>query len=203
MYELFILAFLMRGPMHGYKMASIINDMIGPLAKVSNGRLYPLLSKLEHDGLIAPADDAPAGKPSDRRQRPFTLTSAGRKRFHQVMMDTTSNPGDYPKLFWLKVQFLEFLQPSERLYLLDHYLNYCQTHIFHVQSEMADLAEEARAKQFMTAEQLQTTLYTMEHLLSQWRLEFEHARDWREREVARLEGLPASEYQEGTRGNTP
>jgi DNA-binding PadR family transcriptional regulator len=191
MYELIILAFLRRGPMHGYLIAKIINDMIGPLAKVSNGRLYPLLNKLEHDGLIEAADDIPAGAPGDRRQRPFKLTDAGRKRFHQVMMDTGTNPGEYSRLFWLKVLFLEYLQPAERLYLLDHYLNYCQTHIFHIRNEMEDLAEHVSAQQFMSAEQLQTTLFTMEHLLSQWQLELEHAHGWRAREVERLEGVPA------------
>ena len=43
MYELMILTFLMRGPMHGYLIANII-DISGPFAEVSNGRLYPLLA---------------------------------------------------------------------------------------------------------------------------------------------------------------
>ena len=55
MYELIILSLLMRWNAHGYLIASIINDMIGPYAKVSNGRLYPLLAKLEEQGLIEKA----------------------------------------------------------------------------------------------------------------------------------------------------
>ncbi len=37
LYELIILAQLMRQPAHGYLIAKIINDMIGPYAHVSNG----------------------------------------------------------------------------------------------------------------------------------------------------------------------
>src|SRR5215472_4008569 len=68
MYELVILGFLMRMPYHGYLIAKIINDMIGPFARLSNGRLYPLLAKLEQEGLISPAPEeaVPAPLRSER-----------------------------------------------------------------------------------------------------------------------------------------
>ena len=47
MYELIILSLLMRFPLHGYLIAQIANDTIGPWAKISNGTLYPLLTRLE------------------------------------------------------------------------------------------------------------------------------------------------------------
>ena len=53
MYELIILSLLMREPIHGYLISKIINDIIGPIAKVSHGWLYPRLAKLEQEGLIA------------------------------------------------------------------------------------------------------------------------------------------------------
>ena len=52
MYELIILSLLMRFPMHGYLIAKIANDLIGPWAKISVGSFYPLLSKLEQQGYI-------------------------------------------------------------------------------------------------------------------------------------------------------
>jgi DNA-binding PadR family transcriptional regulator len=189
MYELMILTFLMRGPMHGYLIAKIINDISGPFAKVSNGRLYPLLAKLEADGLIVPVEDISAEARHERRQRAFQITEAGRQRFHQVMMDTTSSPSDYNHLFWIKVQFFEFLQPAEQLYLIDHYINFCQTHIFFLTGEMNDLAREAPAKGFLTPTQLEITLATMRHHQNRWRLELEEAKNWRARYVAQMEGL--------------
>ena len=194
-YELMILTFLMRGPMHGYLIAKIINDIIGPFAKVSNGRLYPLLAKLEAEGMIVAVEGASAVKVHERRQRAFQITDAGQKRFHQLMMDTTSNPGDYHNLIWVKVQFFEFLQPAEQLYLIDHYINYCQTHIFYLTGEMDDLAREAPQKGFLNPTQLDITLATMQHFQNRWRLELEQAKSWRARLVAQMEAMEPAPSQ--------
>jgi len=183
-YELIILSFLRRWPMHGYVMVKIINDMIGPFAKASIGRLYPLLTKLEGEGLIVVADDTLGGQARDRRQRTYQITEAGRARFHQLMMDTTSNPGEYSKFFWQKVMFLDLLTPNERLYLLDHYLTYCQAHIFHVRGQMDELTRDVARQQFMDPTQLDVTLRAMEHYLEHWRLELAQAQSWRERVAA-------------------
>src|SRR6185312_5732422 len=141
MYELIILSFLARWPLHGYLIAKIINDMIGPYARLSNGRLYPLLAKLEAEGLIVAADGAEPQPTIGRRQRVYTITEAGRLRFHALMLDTTSSPGDYQRIFWYKVPCLNLLDLHERLYLLDHYITYCQTHIFHLTAEIEDLRQ--------------------------------------------------------------
>jgi DNA-binding PadR family transcriptional regulator len=187
MYELVILAFLMRGPFHGYLIAKVSNDMIGPYARLSNGRLYPLLERLEQDGLIAAADGAAergGDRGGDRRQRTFKITEAGRRRFHQLMLDTTSNPGEYQQIFWYKLPVLRFLEPAERLHVLDHYLTFCQTHIFHITGEMEDLKREVERKRFMSPEDLDATLQVMRHMVRRWEGELEDARSWREREVA-------------------
>jgi DNA-binding PadR family transcriptional regulator len=188
MYEFIILQRLSHLPMHGYLIAKIINDIIGPFTKVSNGRLYPLMAKMEADGLIATVEEAKGS--ADRRQRWFKITEAGHKRFHQLMLDTTSNPGDYNRIFWLKVASFEEVTPSERLYLVDHYLNYCQTLVFHLRHEMEELAEECARNHFMTEVQLDATLYTMRHALSMWQFEIESARALRERVMAQAEGMP-------------
>ena len=190
MYEMVILCFLTRAPMHGYLIAKIINDMIGPYARLSNGRLYPLLSKLEAEGLIV-AVDSGAETRADRRHRAYEITDTGRKRFHQLMMDTTSNPGDYQRIFWYKLPFLEYLNPVERLFLLDHFINFCQTHLFHVRNEMEDLVRQTAAnplmQKVMTPARLDATIRAMRHLENLWELERENAQSWRAREVASQE----------------
>jgi DNA-binding PadR family transcriptional regulator len=186
-YELLILSFLMRGKMHGYLMAKIINDIIGPYAKFSHGRMYPLLSKLEADGLIGAAEDAAEHGQGDRRQRAFTITEAGRKRFHQLMMDTTSSPGGYREIFWMKFTSFEMLQPDERLFLMDHYLNYCQTHIFHLMNQMEELERDVKEQHFMTDQRPDVTLHVIRHAINQWRLESKDVTELREREIARMQ----------------
>jgi DNA-binding PadR family transcriptional regulator len=197
MYELIILSQLMLQPAHGYLIASIINDMIGPYARISNGRLYPLLSKLEKSGLIAPYTETPAGQQSDRQLRTYEITEAGRKRFHELMMDTTSNPGEYHKIFLQKVAMLEFLKPSERLRLIDHYINYCQAHVLHITAEADDLVQQSpNWGPDWGPTRFKAVLDVMQHMIDQWQLELDWARGLHERELARIESSDAGTLEE-------
>jgi DNA-binding PadR family transcriptional regulator len=175
-------------PAHGYIIASIINDMIGPYARISNGRLYPLLAKMEKSGLIAPYIEAPVSQQSDRQLRSYQITEAGRKRFHELMMDTTSNPGDYQKIFMQKVTMLDFLKPSECLRLIDHYINYCQAHILHITAEADDMVQESPNWGIEWGPtHSKAVLDVMQHMIDQWQLELEWAKTLREREIASIE----------------
>jgi DNA-binding PadR family transcriptional regulator len=190
MYELIILSLLARWPLHGYLIAKITNDMLGPYARLSNGRLYPLLAQLAADGLIAISDDAQRHA-GGRRLRTYAITEAGRARFHDLMMDTTSNLGDYQRIFWYKLPCLYLLDLSERLHLLDHYITYCQAHIFHFIAEIADMPRHAEHFRETPAINLASTEYVLEHVLKQWRLELESAQQWRARIVAEAEHAEA------------
>ena len=184
MYELVILGFLMRRPYHGYLIAKIINDMIGPFARLSNGRLYPLLAKLEDEGLImevpaSPPSEVPTEDAADRQHRSYEITAAGRERFHELMLDTTSSPGDYQRLFLFKLGNLHWLEAAERLYLLDHYINFCRTHIFHLANESRDLERKAQISYLMSPEQMDASLRAIHHLQARWQLELDSALTWR------------------------
>ena len=203
MYELIILSQLMMRPAHGYMIASIINDMIGPYARISNGRMYPLLSKLEKSGLITPANEIPAGQQSDRHLRTYKITEAGRKRFHELMMDTTSNPGEYQKIFLQKVSMLEFLKPSERLRLIDHYMNYCQAHVLHITAEADDLVQRSPdwGPDWGPA-RLKAVLDVMQHMVDQWQLELDWAKSLREKELARVESSNSAIHEDPKKSYT-
>jgi DNA-binding PadR family transcriptional regulator len=187
MYELIILSFLIRSPMHGYLIARIINDMIGPYARFSNGRLYPLLAKLEEEGLIVAYTEPRDTHKGERQLRCYQITEEGRKRFHDLMMDTTSNPGDYQRLFLHKVPYLEFLKSTERMYLIDHYVNYCQAHVLHLTAEKEDLAHGNH----ISPAQLAVTLDVMQHIIDQWQLELDWAYSLREKDLA---GIKSREF---------
>jgi|SRR5579863_1500735 len=190
MYELIILTLLIRWPAHGYLISKIINDMIGPYARMSNGRLYPLLSRLEEQGMIVTFTETEKTQKGERHLRSYKITEDGRKRFHDLMMDTTSNPGEYQKMFLQKVPVMEFLKPTERLYLIDHYMNYCQAHVLHLTAEAEDLLRDVTNKIFfMGRTQLEATLDLMHHVADQWRLDLEWARSLREKEVATVKAI--------------
>ncbi len=185
MYELIILSLLMQGPTHGYLIAKIINDLIGPVARVSHGWLYPRLAKLEQERLIAASVEANKEHQGERQLRTYEITEAGRNRFHQLMMDTTSNPGEYAKFFWQKVCYLEYLHPAERLHLIDHYINYCQMHILHLKAQAKNLVEGETQYHAMDIAQLEATLHVLRRSTSQWQVDLEYATSLREKEMAR------------------
>ena len=190
MYELMILSILIRWSTHGYQIAKIINDMIGPYAKMSNGRLYPLLSKLEAQGIIIAIEEKGQNAKGRRNQQSYQITDEGRVRFHELMMDTTSNPGEYRQVFLQKVPTLRYLKPSERLYLIDHYINYCQAHILHLMAESEDL--QGRSAQVEPVH-IEAAVGVMQHLMDQWQLELDWAKSLRQQEVTRIGEIEETE----------
>lgn len=129
-YELVVLGTLMEGPFHGYLIAKIVQNILGPYGKMSAGRLYPLLAKLEAAGIVqAESEGGVASSPGQRSHVPsrgYQITDAGRARFHELMLNTTSYLGDYQKLFLQKVTYFSSLSPTDRRHLIDHYRGYCQ-----------------------------------------------------------------------------
>lgn len=194
MYELIILSLLMRMPLHGYVIVKIANDQIGPWAKISSGTLYTILNRLEQAGLIAVELREREVSRGDRHSRTFMITEEGRKRFHQLMMDTSSNLGEYQKLFHYKMLYIDLLQPKERLLLMSHYINYCQTSILYLQREMESIVHELA--DHPTPAFLQNVLRIMKHNEEQWQAEFEWIRSIRQQELAQMETLPSTVLKE-------
>jgi len=64
------------------------------------------------------------------------------------------------------------LKPAEQLYLIDHYINYCQAHILHLTAEREDL----QVGKHLSPAHLSATLKVMQHLMDQWGLELEWVR---------------------------
>jgi DNA-binding PadR family transcriptional regulator len=180
MYELIILSLLMRFPIHGYLIMKITNDQIGPWARISSGTLSTILGNLEQAGLIAVLPQERDLARGDRRVRTFTITEEGRKRFHQLMMDTSSNLGEYQKFFHHKMTYFDLLRPDERLLLVNHYINYCQTTILHRQTEMDSIVYELA--DHPNPAFLENLLRVMKHIVQQWQAELDWIRSIREQE---------------------
>ena len=185
-YELIVLGGLMTGPYHGYFLAKVMSDMMGPWQKISTGNLYPLLARMQRAGLIKPADAAPSpmpAPPSRQRPRAYAITDAGRQRFREIMLDTKSAAGDYDRLFRIKVLYFQYLAPAERRELIQHYQDYCRAAIRHQQTETADLKNWLAGMHsggtdrtpFVTAAGLHDAIEVMNHTISTWQSEYEWA----------------------------
>lgn len=68
--RLYLLALLEEGPRHGYEIIKALSDRFGGTYSPSAGTVYPRLSKLEAEGLVATE--------SDGRRTIYRITPAGR-----------------------------------------------------------------------------------------------------------------------------
>ena len=195
MYEFIILAHLMRGPMHGYLIAKIINDMNGPYIRVSNGTIYPAFAKLEQQGLIAVETPLPATRPGDREPHVYHITEAGRQRFSDLMLDTNPNQKAYQETFLQKTGFFAFITLQERLRLIDHYIHYCQSHILYEQAEIDDLLKHVKPSE-QTGWKREDMVGVMQHILERWQLELAWAQRLRERCLAEAETSQETKTQD-------
>jgi DNA-binding PadR family transcriptional regulator len=78
--EALILAVLRDGAKHGYQIALDVSDRTDGAFAFQHGTLYPILHRLEKDGLIA--GDWSEGE--GRRRKDYRLTPAGRGQIEQL-----------------------------------------------------------------------------------------------------------------------
>jgi len=69
-----------RGPLHGYGIATQIEQVSGEALRVEEGSLYPALHRLEGAGWISAEWKTSENK---RRARYYALTKAGRKHLEE------------------------------------------------------------------------------------------------------------------------
>jgi len=76
--EILILATLVPGKKHGYQIALEIEKKSEGLFKFNHGTLYPILHKLEKDGLILGSWEKESPK---RKRKYYKISTNGRKYF--------------------------------------------------------------------------------------------------------------------------
>jgi DNA-binding PadR family transcriptional regulator len=196
MYELLVLSLLMRWPLHAYRLAKIANEIIGPEERVSGGTLSSLLTKLEQGGLIQAADPDTTPFPADRPSRMFAITSLGRERFLELMVDTTSHQGLYRRLFHIKALHLEFLPLEQQFFLVEYYLTHCRQIVQAKRTEKQSDAENLLKQQHMSPAFREAAFAYMRLKIEQWQLELAWAETLRDGIILRLK-------QEGNDKNLP
>jgi DNA-binding PadR family transcriptional regulator len=167
MYELFILGQLSWSPRHGYLIAKVIGDMMGPFRRVQWGALYPVLARLEGEGLICTQGEVDI---EGRGRKVYAITDAGRMRLRDLLMNTERHLGDYDHLFLHKVMLFSGLAPEDRLYLTRHYAIYAQQNMEHLERERRDL-EEHGLQYHLTPQNQENILTVLDHRINYWKNE--------------------------------
>ncbi len=91
-------------PQHGYGIARRIEQISGDLLSVNQGTLYPVLLKLEQEGVIASAWGA---SENNRRARYYRLTRAGRKRLQAETRQWEQTSAMIARFFAAKAEDLQ------------------------------------------------------------------------------------------------
>ena len=74
-----LLAILQRGPLHGYAIASELRDRSGGALEVPEGTLYPVLHRLEKEGLVRSHWEKVGG----RRRRVYAASPTSRNALRE------------------------------------------------------------------------------------------------------------------------
>jgi PadR family transcriptional regulator, regulatory protein PadR len=91
------------GPLHGYGIARRIEQISGDLLAVNQGTLYPVLLKLEQEGVIASEWGA---SENNRRARFYRLTREGRKQLQVETQDWQQTAAIIGRFFEAKAEDL-------------------------------------------------------------------------------------------------
>jgi len=181
MHEFLILAALSRRPMHGYMVAKVIANIMGPFRQVGWGALYPILSRLEAEGLTEPAVGLEEGCGPTRKA--YALTVKGRERLRGHVLDTERHLGEYDTLFSHKVALFSTLSAAERLHLSRHYAVYTQQNLDHLNQRRQDII----GAQHFAPDVKDDILTVMNHRHTYWSNELA----WAEQLMSREQGKEA------------
>jgi DNA-binding PadR family transcriptional regulator len=112
-----IVGLLMDRPAHAYALKKLLAPRVSPSEQINDGVLYPLLAKLESEGIICGREEVSAGK---RKRTIFSVTAKGEAAF-LAWLESDADEGDEPAYDFfmghpllVKVQFFSRLPPLKR-----------------------------------------------------------------------------------------
>lgn len=124
-----VIGLLMEHPMHAYALKKVMGPRLPPGELINDGILYPMLTKLTKDGLIAGADEL---GPNGKTRRVFSVTGTGQAAFAQWLQSSDNETDEATYDFFLghpflvKAQFFSRLPPDERRRKLDEHVERTQ-----------------------------------------------------------------------------
>jgi DNA-binding PadR family transcriptional regulator len=186
MYELFVLGELLNKPVHGYLLHQIVQKAIGPIRQMSWGALYPLLRRLEKEGLIR--REKGGGEGGEREKKLYRITPAGEARFRRLMAEPGAYDADYPDLFTLKMSKFQHIDRGAQLAILRHYQGYVR----YIESYVVANYRHVTGEPNIPQEERPYILRGMDRRLHVARAELA----WLEAEIAALAGEGNHEAQE-------
>ena len=93
MLDIAVLGLLDIEPMHGYQIRKVLTEMSGTVRGFSYGSLYPVLNRLETNGLIeSPLEDSVVTLTRRKAKKVYRLTEIGSQYFLELLSDIPPAP---------------------------------------------------------------------------------------------------------------
>jgi len=135
MLELATLGLLQGEPLHGYRLKQQLELFVSGCISVNYGAIYPLLKRLEEAGQIVTLGEEEGEAGSNRKI--YSITKSGRERWRQKMLEHPQESWvNGRSRFFIKFFFFSYLEPGERIKLLEHRLLVCKLRLESPEPEM-------------------------------------------------------------------
>ena len=119
MLDLAILGLLRESDLHGYEIRRRLGEILGPIARLSFGTLYPALNRLETEGAVRVVNVTKSRTrlTTERGRKVYTLTDIGKEIFEELL-EAGSTAATDDKAFAIRMAFARYLPKDARLRFL-------------------------------------------------------------------------------------
>ena len=106
MLDLAILGLLRESDLHGYEIRRRLGEILGPIARLSFGTLYPALNRLETEGAVRVVNVTKSRTrlTTERGRKVYTLTDIGKEIFEELL-EAGSTAATDDKAFAIRMAF--------------------------------------------------------------------------------------------------
>lgn len=105
-----VLACLMEGPSHGYRIRQRLDEAFGNLWHIPTSQLYRVLERLEDNGWATSHPDREGSRPE---RAVYTISEAGERRFWSWIDRAITTRQELVAEFWTKLYFLRRSAPEK------------------------------------------------------------------------------------------
>lgn len=119
MYDLLILGSLLSGDKSAYKLQHIVGLALRPVRKVSNGVLFPVLERLEKEGLIVSELQQ-----SGRKVKMIHLTDKGYEQYLELMKQPVYHDAKRDDVMHFKLLSISSVPQATQIAILEQYRDF-------------------------------------------------------------------------------
>ena len=104
-----VLALLAEGPLHGYAVHALFEELLGDFCDLNYGRVYQVLTALERQGLVRASESRVGRRPF---RKVYAITASGREMLDRWLCDTRVHSRPFRDDFYVRLFLAARLCPE-------------------------------------------------------------------------------------------